>query len=34
MWQMVANGNTIGKLGSECGCILLDEEYKQCYRIT
>lgn len=44
MWQQIADGNTIGELGSE-GTIILDEEYKErccitlektdeCYAIT
>ena len=34
MWYMIAEGKTIGELGSENGCILLDEEYKDRCSIT
>ena len=34
MWHSVENGKTIGKIGSENGHILADEEYRNDCRIT
>ncbi|XDD48895.1 hypothetical protein AB3N59_10620 [Leptospira sp. WS92.C1] len=34
MWVQVENGATIGKIGSEEGIIILDEEYTNGARIT
>jgi hypothetical protein len=34
MWIKIAKGKTIGKLGSENGIIILDEEYADSCRIT
>lgn len=34
MWDAVEKGKTIGQKGSENGCIIADEEYKNSCRIT
>ena len=34
MWNLMNNGETIGRQGSESGCITADEEYNDACRIT